>query len=162
MGLPAVQQRVLDRMEGTLKASEPHLAAMFAIFARLSAGEPVGRESLAARRRRWWLRPGAGLSALVLVPVMFALIITGVLLGSPSHAGTCAVGMPAVGTMPRAGQSACGSTGRAGQRSSSTAGVASCTGSDGTTGTATTAHFAVWARDAEASWPSGASSSGLC
>ena len=162
MGLPAVQQRVLDRMEGALKASEPHLAAMFAIFARLSAGEPVGRESLAARRRRWWLRPGAALSALVLVPVMFAVIITGVLLGGPSHAGTCAVGMPAAGTVPRQGQSACGSTGRTGQRSSSTAGVASCTGPGGTTGTATTAHFAVWARDAEASWPSGASSSGLC
>jgi len=162
MGLPAVQQRVLDRMEGALKASEPHLAAMFAIFTRLSAGEPVGRESLAARRRRWWLRPRAGLSALVLVPVMFAVIITGVLLGSPTHAGTCAVGMPAAGTMPRQGQSACGSTGRTGQRSSSTAGVASCTGPGGPTGTATTAHFAVWARDAEASWPSGASSSGLC
>ena len=73
MGLPAVQQRVLDRMEGALKASEPHLAAMFAIFARLSAGEPVGREALAARRRRWWPRPGAALSALVLVPVMFAV-----------------------------------------------------------------------------------------
>jgi hypothetical protein len=162
MGLPAVQQRVLDRMEGALKASEPHLAAMFAIFTRLSAGEPVGRESLAARRRRWWLRPGAGLSALVLVPVMFAVIITGVLLGSRTHAGTCAVGMPAAGTMPRQGQSPCGSTGRTGQRSSSTAGVASCTGPGGTTGTATTAHFAVWARDAEASWPSGAGPSGLC
>jgi len=162
MGLPAVQQRVLDRMEGALKASEPHLAAMFAIFTRLSAGEPVGRESLAARRRRWWLRPGAGLSALVLVPVMFAVIITGVLLGRPTHAGTCAVGMPAAGTMPRQGQSACGSTGRTGQRSSSTSGVASCTGPGGPTGTATTALFAVWARDAQASWPSGASSSGLC
>jgi Protein of unknown function (DUF3040) len=162
MGLSAVQQRVLDRMEGTLKASEPHLAAMFAIFARLSAGEPIRRESLAGRRRRWWLRPSATLSALVVVPVMFAVIITGVLLGAPSHAGACAVGLPAAGTMPRQGQSACGSTGRTGQRSSSTASVASCTGPGGTTGTATTAHFAVWARDAEASWPSGASSSGLC
>ena len=112
MGLPAVQQRVLDRMEGALKASEPHLAAMFAIFARLSAGEPVGRESLAARRRRWWLRPGAGLSALVLVPVMFALIITGVLLGSPSYAGTCAVGMPAAGAVSRANQGACAAPAR--------------------------------------------------
>jgi hypothetical protein len=162
MGLPAVQQRVLDRMEGTLKASEPHLAAMFAIFARLSAGEPVGREALAARRRRWWLRPGAALSALVLVPVTFALILTGVLLGAPSHAGTCAVGMPAAGTVPRENQSACGVSGRTSQRSSSAAGAAACTGPGGTTGTATTAHFAVWARDAEASWPSGASSSGLC
>ena len=161
MGLPAVQQRVLDRMEGTLRASEPHLAAMFAIFARLSAGEPVRRESLAARRR-WWLRPGAALSALVLVPVMFAVILTGVLLGAQSHAGTCAVGMPAAGTMPRENQPGCGSTGRTTQRSSSVAGVASCTGPGGPTGTATTAHFAVWARDAEASWPSGASSTGLC
>ena len=162
MGLPAVQQRVLDRMEGTLKASEPHLAAMFAIFARLTAGEAVIRESLAARRRRWWPRPGGALSALVLVPVMFAVVLAGVLLGAPSHAGTCAVGMPAARTALSRGQSACASTGRTGQRSSSTAGVASCTGPGGTTGTATTAHFAVWARDAEASCPSGATSSGLC
>ena len=162
MGLPAVQQRVLDRIEGTLKASEPHLAAMFAIFARLSAGEPVGRESLAARRRRWWLRPGAALSALVIVPVMFAVIITGVVLGGPTRADTCAVGMPAAGTMPRGNQSACETRARPGQRSSSTAGVAVCPGPGGPTGTATTAHFAVWARDAQASWPSGAGSSGLC
>ena len=162
MGLPAVQQRVLDRIEGTLKASEPHLAAMFAIFARLSAGEPIRRESLAARRRRWFLRPGAALSVLVLVPVMLAVIITGVVLGGPTRAGTCAVGMPAAGTMPRGSQAACGAPARPGQRSSSTVGVAPCTGPGGPTGTATTAHFAVWARDAEASWPSGATSSGLC
>jgi len=162
MGLPACQQRVLDRMEGTLKASEPHLAAMFAIFARLSVGEPVGRESLAAGRRRWWLRPGAALSALVLVPVMFALIITGVLLGAPTHAGTCAVGMPAAGAVPRGSQSSCGAPGRPGQRSSSSAGVVACSGPGGPTGAATTAHFAVWARDAEASWPSGSSAFGLC
>jgi hypothetical protein len=162
MGLPAGQQRVIDRMEGALKASEPHLAAMFAIFARLSAGEPVGRESLAARRRWWWLRPGAGLSALVLVPVMFALIITGVLLGGPTRAGTCAVGMPAAGTMPRSGQTSCGGTGRPAQRTAFSAGAAACPGPGGPTGTATTAHFAVWARDAEASWPSATTSSGLC
>ena len=93
---------------------------------------------------------------------MFAIVLTGVLLGAPSHAGTCAVGMPAAKNAPSQGQSACASTGRTRQRSSPAAGVASCTGPGGTTGTATTAHFAVWARDAEASWPSGASSSGLC
>ena len=94
MGLPATQQRVLDRIEGALRASEPHMAAMFAIFSRLSAGEPVGRESLTGRRwRRWWLRPGQSMAVLVLVPVMFAMIITGVLLGGPSRAGTCAVGI---------------------------------------------------------------------
>jgi len=162
MGLPAVQQRVLDRMEGTLKASEPHLAAMFAIFTRLSAGEPVGRESLAARRRRWLLRPGAALSALVLVPAMLALVITGVLLGGQTRAGTCAVGMPAAGTVPRTIQSSCGTPGRPGQRANSTAGVAACPGPGGSAETATTAHFAVWARDAQASLPSAGGTSGLC
>ncbi len=161
MGLPACQQRVLDRMEGALKASEPHLVAMFAIFSRLSAGEPVGTESLIARRR-WWLRSGTTLAALVLVPVMFGLVITGVLLGGPTHAGTCAVGMPAAVTVPRGGQSSCATSGRAGQRSGSSAALWSCPGPAGQTGTATTAHFAVWARDAEASWPSGANASGLC
>jgi hypothetical protein len=160
MGLPACQQRVLDQMDGTLRASEPHMAAMFTIFARLSAGEPVGRESLADQRRRWWLRPGAALSALVLVPVMFAVIITGVLLGGPRHAGTsCAVGMPAAGTVPRENQSSCGTAGRPGQRSASAEAAASCTGPDET---ATTAHFAVWVHAAEAAWPSGTVPSGLC
>jgi len=161
MGLPACQQRVLDRMEGTLKASEPHLAAMFAIFTRLSAEEPVGAEALAARRR-WWLRPGPTLAALVLAPVMFALVITGVLLGAPTRAGTCAVGMPVAVTVPRQSQSSCATSGRPGQRSGSSADLSSCPGPAGQTGTATTAHFAVWARDAEASWPSGAGASGLC
>jgi hypothetical protein len=159
MGLPAYQQRVLDRMECALKASEPHLAAKFAIFARLTAGEPVGVESLAAGRRRWW-RTGTTLPALVLVPIMFALIITGVLLGGPTHAGTCAVGMPAVGATSRG--SSCGTQGRAGQRAASEVGLTSCPGAAGQTGTATTAHFAVWARDAEASWPSRAGTAGLC
>jgi hypothetical protein len=162
MGLPACQQRVLDRMEGALKASEPHLAAMFAIFTRLSAGEPVGAESLARRGRRWWLRPGPTLAALVLVPVMFALVITGVLLGTPTHASTCAVGMPAAVTVPKGGQSSCGASGRTGRRSGSSASLSSCPARGGRTGTATTAHFTVWARDAQASWPSGASASGLC
>ncbi|HTX28008.1 MAG TPA: hypothetical protein VME19_13415 [Streptosporangiaceae bacterium] len=162
MGLPAYQQRVLDRMEGALKASEPHLAAMFAIFSRLSGGEPVGMESLAAQRRRWWLRPGATLAALVLAPVTFALVITGVLLGGPTHAGTCAVGMPAAVTVSRGNRSSCGSAVRPGQRPASSAAVSSCSGPAVQTGTAATAHFAVWARDAEASWPSGAGASGLC
>jgi Protein of unknown function (DUF3040) len=164
MGLPATQQRVLNRMEGALRASEPHMAAMFAIFSRLSAGEPVGRESLAGPRwRRWWLRPGSSMAVLVLVPVMLALIITGVLLGGPPRAGTCAVGMPAAGTMPRAGQAACGGTGRAGQRPGSGMGAVPCPRSGGPNAAATTAHFAVWARNAATSWPSGRTAAfGLC
>jgi len=164
MGLPATQQRVLDRMEGALRASEPHMAAMFAIFSRLSAGEPVGRESLAGRRwRRWWLRPGASMAVLVLIPVMLALIITGVLLGGPPRAGTCAVGMPAAGTMPRAGQAACGGSGRAGQRPGSSVGGVLCPGFGRPNTSATTTHLAVWARNAAISWPAGRTPMfGLC
>jgi len=164
MGLPACQQRALDRMEGALKASEPHMAAMFAIFARLSVGEPVGTESLAAQRgRRWWLRPGATLSVLVLLPVVFALIITGALLGGPSRAaGTCATGFPPVGSLAQVSRSSCQLAGKQGQRTASGAGGASCPAPAGQNGAATTTHFAVWARNAAASWATGESTAGLC
>src|SRR6266571_5110339 len=42
MSLPACQQRALDRMEGALRASEPHLTSMYAVFARLNAGALLG------------------------------------------------------------------------------------------------------------------------
>src|SRR6266496_3653980 len=80
MALPACQQRALDRMEGALRASEPHLASMYTIFGRLNAGEPIGRERLARKRLRW-LQHGTAMYAIVLLPVMFAAIIVGALLG---------------------------------------------------------------------------------
>jgi len=39
MGLPASQQRVLDRIEEALRRREPRLVSMFAIFTRLNLGE---------------------------------------------------------------------------------------------------------------------------
>jgi hypothetical protein len=80
MSLPVCQQRVLDRMEGALRASEPHLTSMYAIFARLNAGEPIPAEPLTRRRLRWF-QPGTAMYAIVLIPVMFAAIIVGALLG---------------------------------------------------------------------------------
>ena len=80
MALPACQQRALDRMEGALRASEPQLASMYAMFGRLNAGEPIGTERLTRKRLRW-LQPGTAMYAIVLVPVMFAAIIVGALLG---------------------------------------------------------------------------------
>jgi hypothetical protein len=79
-------------MEGTLQASEPHLASMFAIFTRLNADEPVGAEPLARpRRRQRWQQRGTALYAFVLIPVMFTMIIIGALLSSRVHsAGACA------------------------------------------------------------------------
>jgi ferric-dicitrate binding protein FerR (iron transport regulator) len=56
MGLPAGQQRVLDSIEDALRAAEPKLASMFAIFARLTCGEArPAREELPDRHglRSW-------------------------------------------------------------------------------------------------------------
>ena len=96
MSLPANQQRILDRIEGTLRASEPQLYSMFTMFARLNAAEPVRVEPLARRRRSprlRWLRAGTTVYAFVLVPVMFAMITIGALLSSRTHAGaTCDTG----------------------------------------------------------------------
>ncbi len=100
MTLPAAQQRVLDRMEGTLQASEPQLASMFTIFTRLNAEEPVGAEPLARPRPRRlrWLRAGTTIYAFVLVPVMFAMITIGALLSSRAHSvATCETGYSAGG-----------------------------------------------------------------
>jgi hypothetical protein len=43
MGLPVRQRRVLERMESTLKGSDPKLAALYAIFARLNRDEEMPR-----------------------------------------------------------------------------------------------------------------------
>jgi hypothetical protein len=89
MALPACQQRALDRMEGALRASEPQLASMYAIFGRLNAGEPIGMERL-ARKRLGLLQHGTAMYAIVLLPVMFAAIIVGALLGGGARSNTAA------------------------------------------------------------------------
>ena len=43
MGLPARQRRVLDRIESTLRGSDPRLAALYAIFSRLTRDEEMPR-----------------------------------------------------------------------------------------------------------------------
>jgi hypothetical protein len=56
MSLPAGQQRILDGIAETFRLTEPRLAVMFAIFTRLTSGEPPPcREQLAVRRRVAWL-----------------------------------------------------------------------------------------------------------
>jgi hypothetical protein len=51
MGLPAGQQRVLESIESSLRVTEPKLASMYAIFTRLTRGEPRPyREQLPDRR----------------------------------------------------------------------------------------------------------------
>jgi hypothetical protein len=43
MGLPVRQRRVLERIENTLRGSDPRLAALYAIFARLTRDEEMPR-----------------------------------------------------------------------------------------------------------------------
>ena len=101
MTLPAAQQRVLDRMEGALQASDAQLVSMFSIFTQLNADEPLRFEPLARPRpRRFrWLRAGTTIYAFVLVPVMFAMITIGALLSSRAHSvATCETGYSAGGS----------------------------------------------------------------
>jgi hypothetical protein len=113
VSLPASQQRVLDRMEGALQASEPQLVSMFSIFTRINADEPVGAEPLARPRPRRlrWLRAGTTIYAFVLVPVMFAMITLGALLSSRAHTvATCETGYSAGGASPWAARPWCQTT----------------------------------------------------
>ena len=113
MSLPACQQRVLDRMEGALRASEPHLTSMYAIFGRLNADEPIGAERLTRKRQRW-LQPGTAMYAIVLVPVMFAAIIVGALLGGGARSATaCEASYSVGGVSPLTSRPACAVSGKA-------------------------------------------------
>jgi hypothetical protein len=108
MSLPAEQQRVLDRIENVLQASEPRLASMYSIFTRLTNGEMrPRREELPAQGRlsRLWsaLSPrrvvraitprGAsrGTRAIVLAQMITTLAVLGVLVGlaASSVRGAC-------------------------------------------------------------------------
>jgi hypothetical protein len=128
VSLPAAQQRVLDRMEGTLQASEPHLSSMFAIFTRLSEEEPVGAEPLAALpRRHRWAQHGTALYAFVVVPVMFTMIIIGALLSSRVHSvGACSNSYSSGTGPPWVSKPWCQLTGTA-KTAASRTGLASCT-----------------------------------
>ena len=107
MSLPVCQQRVLDRMEGALRASEPHLTSMYEIFTRLNAAEPVRAEPLTRRQLRW-LQPGTAMYAIVLIPVMFAAIIVGALLGGGTRsAAACEASYSVGGVSPLTTRPAC-------------------------------------------------------
>jgi hypothetical protein len=43
MGLPARQRRILEKIEHTLRGSDPRLTALFAIFSRLTRDEEMPR-----------------------------------------------------------------------------------------------------------------------
>ena len=110
MSLPACQQRALNRMEGALRASEPRLASMYAIFARLNVGEPIGAEQLPRKRR--WVQPGTAMYTIVLVPVMFAAIIVGAVLGGSRTTAACEAGYSVGGVSPLSSRPSCPVSGK--------------------------------------------------
>jgi hypothetical protein len=150
MSLPAGQQRVLDGMERALQASEPHMASMFAIFARLNEGsEPVGAEPL--KRRRWWglqrrglqrrglqrrgLQQGRGAYAAALIPVVFIMVVAGVLLGGSAHGlTTCGSGSAVFGGSPWITKSSCRTSGRVAPGSATSGGAKGPKGAKGAKG----------------------------
>jgi len=113
MSLPAGQQRVLDRIEDALRVSEPRLDSMYVMFARLSTAEPVEAERLARKPQRW-LRHGSAMYAIVLIPVMFAAILVGALLGgSARSASACEASYSVGGVSPLVSRPACPAAGKA-------------------------------------------------
>ncbi len=141
MSLPASQQRVLDGMDRALQADEPHMASMFAIFARLNEGtEPVGAEPL--KRRRWRdprsSQSGRGMYAMALIPVLFIMVVAGVLLGGSAHGlTTCGSGSAAFGSSPWVTRSSsCAASGKtaSGKTASGSTTTGSVHGSAGSSG----------------------------
>src|SRR5580693_9692729 len=139
MSLPASQQRVLDGMERALQASEPHMASMYAIFAQLNEGtEPLGAEPLQRRRRGLRLNPaqaGRGMYAMALIPVIFIMVVAGVLLGGSAHGlTTCGSGSAAFGGSPWISKSSCRTSGRAASGSATSGGAKGSKGAKGAKG----------------------------
>ena len=98
MGLPARQRKRLEHIEDRLRSSDPRLAAMFAIFGRLTQDEDMPRmEELRHRAAVLTLRVRLWLAA-----VGSALRIT------RRHPGTPVAGTPVAGT-PIAGTPGSGS-----------------------------------------------------
>jgi hypothetical protein len=104
MSLPARQQRVLGRIEHSLRTGDPRLRSMFATFTKLTRGQQMPRleqlesrswplrswRQLLTRRRREGraasgagstYAPGVRMRAILLVPVMLAALAAAVFLG---------------------------------------------------------------------------------
>lgn len=95
MSLPAHQQRTLEKIEGTLAGSDPHLTSLFVIFSRLAAGDampwfeevkvrPVADRltALGTGCRRIARRPAARIRALLLLPAALSAMVCAVMIAA--------------------------------------------------------------------------------
>ena len=92
MGLPARQQRVLDRIEEVLKKREPRLVSMFAMFTRLNLGERLPRIE-ALELVPWWsprrYRGRLPARAVLFLSLAIALIVSAVMIGVSQSPDSC-------------------------------------------------------------------------
>jgi hypothetical protein len=105
MGLPVRQRRVLERIEIALRASDPKLAALFAIFARLTRDEEMPRMEqmrhrallmlaglrlrLAGFRSRFHIRLMPRQRAVLFFPLAIALTVTSIVFAARSSSNMC-------------------------------------------------------------------------
>jgi len=103
------QRRTLAAMERQLRAGEPHLTAMFAIFARLTRDEvPAGPEPMAGHRGRQWppgLRPSLplGIAAALISLIVAVSARVHPVCGLAGYAPASAAGPAIAGCSPLSG-----------------------------------------------------------
>jgi len=92
MGLPAGQQRVLDRIEEALKKREPRLASKFAMFSRLNIGERLPWIE-ALHPMPWWsprrYRKLMPARVMLFLSLAVALVVSAVFLGMTQSPANC-------------------------------------------------------------------------
>ncbi len=105
MGLPVRQRRVLERIENALRGSDPKLAALYAIFARLTLDEEMPRIeqirhralltmarlrlSLANLRSRVHFRLLPRQRAVLFFPLAVALAVASIVFAARSSSNMC-------------------------------------------------------------------------
>lgn len=105
MGLPVRQQRDLELIESALRGSDPHLAAKYAMFARLTSGEEMPRieqvrnsavyllgkfrSVAAAVRRKIRVRRARRQRAVLFFPLAVAIAVVSLVFVRPGSSPSC-------------------------------------------------------------------------
>jgi glycerol uptake facilitator-like aquaporin len=123
MGLPVRQRRVLEHIESSLQGSDPKLAAIYAIFARLNQGEEMPRVEqlrhtalvalirirLAMTALPAWLRiriiPRQ--PAILIFPLAIALTVAAIVFAARSSSGNSCTPARTIGAVNVAKPKAC-------------------------------------------------------
>ena len=121
MGLPVRQRRVLGRIECALRGSDPRLAALYSIFARLNRDEDIPRAeqmrhrfAVLASHVRWRAATTTGRvvsrliprqKAVLLFPLALVLLIGAVVFAVRTSGPSCTPALPLASTAQHPAQS---------------------------------------------------------